>query len=391
MSDDGPISEPVAQSEAGAVAQPASEPSADSAADTEGPPGTIAIGIGFGMALALARRHAGLTVEELAARLRLHPRQVEAIEAENLGALPSAPYVSGFVRNFAREVRLDAAPLIDDLHEKLVRHGGPSATLDLRGTEGPRRPMLDERRWRQLVLSGIVLVLVCGGLIGLWIAHQRGSLAHPAPAPVASGQAAFAPGAGGSGAADTVAQGSAAPPEAPIRPAVDTGAASPARDGAFAAPAQPAAVGVGPSNPGAAAAPTPALANAAAPASIPSPAPMSSAKRPPSPPAASPLAPPAGQRSAPAANGLVLRFNDRSWVEVSEPTGRVLLSRTGEPGSLEMLNAAVPLQLVVGRADAVVVEYRGQAVDLKPFVSGNGVARVTLADGRASSGGQSIR
>jgi cytoskeleton protein RodZ len=87
----------------------------------------------------------------------------------------------------------------------------------------------------------------------------------------------------------------------------------------------------------------------------------------------------------------VLRFNDRSWVEVSQTDGRVLMSRTGEPGSLELLNTNAPLLLVVGRADAVQVEYRGQPVDLKPYVSGNGVARLTLADGRISSGGPNPR
>ena len=87
MSDEPPVSDPAAGAAIQGDARQAPEPVAGSAPAVEGPPGTIAIGIGFGMALALARRHAGLSVEELAARLRLHPRQVEAIEAENLGAV----------------------------------------------------------------------------------------------------------------------------------------------------------------------------------------------------------------------------------------------------------------------------------------------------------------
>jgi hypothetical protein len=67
------------------------------------------------------------------------------------------------------------------------------------------------------------------------------------------------------------------------------------------------------------------------------------------------------------------------------------MSHTGEAGSLELLNVAVPMQLVVGRAEAVEVEYRGQPVNLKPYVNGNGVARLTLADGRISGGGQNSR
>ena len=96
--------------------------------------------------------------------------------------------------------------------------------------------------------------------------------------------------------------------------------------------------------------------------------------------------------AAGATTGLLLRFTERSWVEVSQPDGRVLLSHIGEPGSLELVNATAPLVLVVGRADAVKVEYRGQPVNLKPYVNTtNGVARVLLADENAGSGGQSNR
>jgi hypothetical protein len=47
---------------------------------------------------------------------------------------------------------------------------------------------------------------------------------------------------------------------------------------------------------------------------------------------------------------------------------------------------------VIGRAEAVNVEYRGQPVNLKPYVnSANGVARVLLADDDGASEGQSNR
>ena len=89
--------------------------------------------------------------------------------------------------------------------------------------------------------------------------------------------------------------------------------------------------------------------------------------------------------------GLLLRFNERSWFEISQADGRVLMSRNGEAGSLEMLNTSSPLVLVVGRADVVRVEYRGKPVDLKPYVNSNGVARLMFADGRVTSGGSTNR
>lgn len=345
--------------EVDAAAEAVDAPEADLPAVAAPEAAPAPAGQGFGALLARARAEAGLSAEEIATRLRLHVRQVEAIEAENFGALPAAPYVSGFVRNYARELKLDPSALIDDLHGKLAQSGSPLATLDLRGAEVPRLPILDERRWRQLVLTAIVGVLVCGGLIGAWMAHQR-KHAVSAPAAVAT------PSATPSGLAPAPAQDSApltAPPGVPPAGPIQAPSQSPAP-----VPAPPAL------------APPPARVAAA-----------TGAAGAPASPAAPPVREVAGPPPQRATNGLVLRFNDRSWVEVSDTEGRVLLSRTGEPGSLEMLNTSAPLLLVVGRADAVVVEYRGQAVDLKPFVTENGVARLTLADGRASSGGPNIR
>jgi cytoskeleton protein RodZ len=346
---------------------------------------------GFGYALAQARVRAGLTVEQAAARIRLNPRQLQAIENEDLHSLPAAAYVNGFVRNYARELGMDAGPLIEDLNAKLTLRGLTAQEPDLAPGGTVRAPLLDDRAWRHLVLAAIVIGLICAGLVGLWMARSAyrsaggpatsqptRSEAAPAEAPAAAGQA-LAP---------------AAVPEAPV----EAGARVQPPVAATAVPAAP-------SGPDA----EPALAaGAAAPAAQP----VVAVGAPAAPPTAAVAAPAAGPVDAdsksaggagahtalaalpPAApaTGLLLRFNERSWVEVSRPDGRVLLSRIGEPGSVELVNASPPLVLVVGRADAVKVEYRGQPVNLKPYVNTtNGVARVLLADSDAASGGQGNR
>jgi len=296
---------------------------------------------GFGYTLAQARVRAGLSVEQAAARLRLHARQLRAIESEDLQALPAAAYISGFVRNYARELKIDPAALLEDLNAKLKIRGLDAPAPQPGPVDGVHVPTLDDRGWRQLVLAGIVMALVCAGLIGLWMAHSRPR----------SGDSAAAP-----ARAIAVPPATAAAPEAPATAAAPSAAVTPtASDSGVSAATPPAA---------------PVSSAGAAPA-----------------PAASPPAPLAAVPAGPAMSGLVLRFNERSWVEVSQPNGRVLLSRNGEAGSIELLNTAAPMILVVGRADAVQVEYRGQAVNLKPYANSNGVARLVLADGRVSSGG----
>jgi cytoskeleton protein RodZ len=329
---------------------------------------------GFGYALAQMRVRVGLSIEQAAGRLRLHPKQLRALEAEDLEALPAAAYVNGFVRNYARELGMDPGPLLEDLSAKLKLRGLIDNLPDF-GSAGAAHPhVLDDRGWRHLVLAGIVIALVCAGLIGVWMARSGSAgRAAAAPehssAPSAAPQPAAAPAAPVAPAAPTVAAGS--PESAGAAPGREAGGPSETASGRA-----PIVVAVTPEAPDGGATPV-AEAGAGATAS------------------AAPTNPGPAARTASSGGatgaGLVLRFNDRSWFQVSRPDGRVLMSHNAEAGSMELVNAAPPLQLVVGRAGAVQVEYRGQPVNLKPYVNSQGVARLTLGDARPTSGGQNSR
>ena len=73
----------------------------------------------YGARLAMQRQMAGLSVTDIAAQLRLHPNQVRAIEQEDLARLPAPAYVRGFIRSYARMLKIDPAPLLTDLNLKL--------------------------------------------------------------------------------------------------------------------------------------------------------------------------------------------------------------------------------------------------------------------------------
>jgi cytoskeleton protein RodZ len=346
---------------------------------------------GFGYTLAQARVRAGLSIEQAAARIRLSAKQLQAIENEDLQLLPAAAYVNGFVRNYAREIGIDPTPLIDDLNSKLKLRGFAGSEPDL-GTGGPMHaPMLDDRGLRHLVLAGIVIALICAGLIGVWMARSPDRAGAPGSAPASTpgsppGAGPAMPSAGKADATSQADEGAAASGASPnpvvnARAQLPTPAASALDSGASSS---------GPSadDPSAAPATTLPASGPGATAGLPSEAPDASApgaKEGRIPVATMP--PPSG-----ATGGLLLRFVERSWVEVSQPDGHVLLSHIGEAGSIELVNASAPLVLVIGRADAVKVEYRGQPVNLKPYVNAtNGVVRVLLAEGNAVNGGQNNR
>lgn len=76
--------------------------------------------------------------------------------------------------------------------------------------------------------------------------------------------------------------------------------------------------------------------------------------------------------------GLVqLRTTESSWMEVTDADGRVLLSRTVQPGESVGLDGALPIRLVIGNASATQLGFRGQPVDLAPRTRDN-VARIEL-------------
>jgi len=66
-----------------------------------------------GVALRQAREARGISLAEAARMLKLAPRQIEAIEAEEFDKLPGLAWVRGFVRNYARFLELDPAPFLE--------------------------------------------------------------------------------------------------------------------------------------------------------------------------------------------------------------------------------------------------------------------------------------
>jgi cytoskeleton protein RodZ len=84
-----------------------------------------AASLSTGAALAAAREAKGLTVEDIASQLKLSVTQVKAIEADDHDRLPSPVFARGFIRSYARLVKLDlalAAPVSAAIPSKVDAH-----------------------------------------------------------------------------------------------------------------------------------------------------------------------------------------------------------------------------------------------------------------------------
>jgi len=265
-----------------------------------------------------AREAAGLSIDDVAQQLKLAPRQVQALEADDYALLPGRTFVRGFLRNYARLLGLDANALLAALPD------GSTASLDRPAISPTTRvmgelpadsaPKTGNARWA-IPLAFVAIVAIAAAY--MW--RPGGERARIAAGGAPVEQALPTPAIPGTG--------------------TGTGAATaPAADGASSA--------------------SPAPAAAAEPAG--------SA-------ATSGLVPATTGTPAAAADDtpLVFVFRGTSWIEVKDARGNVLLSTMGYPGATHAVGGILPFDVILGNAEAVQVSVRGEAFDTAPYVKQN--------------------
>jgi cytoskeleton protein RodZ len=177
-----------------------SDPAIEAAADEPRGPGRT---------LAHARQARGMTVTEVALRLKFSPRQLEALEADRYDALPGPTMVRGMIRTYAKLIGMEAAPLLEALHRRL--NAGP-VTMQPRAMAVPFSRDVRRGSLVYVLLSAVVVVAVVSVVVEWWF--------RPA-APTAAPRAALAPQPG------AVAATPAAPPTGPAAGPTPTPAAAP--------------------------------------------------------------------------------------------------------------------------------------------------------------------
>ncbi len=325
---------------------------ADSPAEPEAPgqlPGEL---------LAARRLEMRLTIEELAARVKLAPRQLIALEANDFGSLPGMATTRGFIRSCAKTLSMDPEPLLAMVAHEPNPALGPMVMrrpLPQPGFNGRRYAPSTSHRRSANKLSGLAaVVLIFVGMLA-YIAWRNDWL--------------HVPSLDFSAARDAITASSATT-EPPVSEAVPEVAAEQAASKPVAptAPAAPAAKNA--AAPGKAA---PAEAEVYAPAAPVPVAPASGTAK-----AEPAKALPALAANIDPARALELKLREDSWVEVLTQNGeRKLVSRLMKAGGTERIEVTEPVILVVGNAAGVDVKLRGQPVSLKPGTRDN-VAKLNL-------------
>ena len=125
------------------------QPQADESAQREASARAI------GEALAGRRRSIGLSVEDVAAKLKFMPRQLDALETGRFERLPGMTFTRGMIRSYARALDLDAEPLLGRLPVE-----APSVDSLADFVKNKPIPITDASRGVNLLYAGLSLIVV---------------------------------------------------------------------------------------------------------------------------------------------------------------------------------------------------------------------------------------
>ena len=116
----------------------------------------------IGAKLRQERLGLGLTIADIARETRIAPRFLEAIEADDIEALPGLVFARNFVRQFALSLKLDPDPLLAEL-----------PTQDESTVRLPDPPVRQRSSYRmdpglRSALSSAMWLLAAGAVMGVW-------------------------------------------------------------------------------------------------------------------------------------------------------------------------------------------------------------------------------
>ena len=305
-----------------------------------------------GGALRTARENQGLSIQDIASRLRLGSKQIEALETDNFTTLPEPTIVRGFIRNYAKQLKINVEPLLDaysvlvpgsNLHGLIVK---PSANMKMTGHKKPK-----PGRYLLVVLAALLS-------LGMWLFYQS---YIQKPHPTALSESVIGEDINrdrvNNGRVSIESAGSTEPlPEAAL-PAAEREAVLQTSTELTLPVAPEAATTLSP---------TDTNLNNAATTNLPLPV--------------APVAPAVLPPAAPNPNGAAkLEFSatQETWIKVVDASGREIYNKIIFAGSRESIDVTPPVNVTVGNAAATSLSMSGKSVDLAPHSRQN-VAHIKL-------------
>lgn len=316
-------------------------PNSESAASTLGNPGET---------LRIARESKGWSLAVVGQQLNLSERSLVQIEAGDFSQMPGHTFARGYVRAYAKLLGLDQAHLVQQFDHHTGTDATGSSVHSLGHIDQPVRLSRSMIRFFTFLLTAVL-----GAVAFFWWQDQTArSQSGPSVSALERIEVEAADGTTEIHLLDRNEDPEESEPAEPI-------AAAPADETVDEAPVEslPADVATGeapqqapvPTDNTPAASPEPAASSEAATAELP------------------PVASDEGR--------LTLNFTADCWTRVTDASGRVLYSGLAKAGTSRTLVGKTPLDLHLGFASGVQVDFNGEAVSLSGQTRGE-TARIKL-------------
>ena len=292
------------------------------------------VDLSLGEHLAAVRSGQGLTIEAIADQLKLSPRQITAIESGDYAALPDAATMRGFIRSYARTLKMDVDALMKKLPDDLAQRQPKVAArplLDAPFSDGSMPWLGRQRNRTQLITGAVFLVLRFALAIFLYRSDALHMIHHVLPE-----------------SAVTVVEHPLADLAVPVLK-TETGLLPKVAPDSAGSASQTSAMPLPES---------PVSLQADAVKSMPAPGPVAVAAQ--------------SQTVLPAPdNMLVFKFRQDSWLQVKRPDGSIVFARLVRAGRDESIEVSGKLSVVIGNAAGVDAQLRGQPLALNVAPGGN--------------------
>lgn len=286
-----------------------------------------------GARLAQARLDLHWNHEEIATKLHLSSRQIQALEQDDYASLPGPTYVRGYLKSYALLLGLEPGPILELHAQRMAKPAAPDYSAI-----APQKEITS--RHHQVRFTTYLVVAIVLGLAFVW---WQGRDSH-VPNPPVTAHEDEAPAVPPASVADVTADAKKAETESQVK--TPEAAATHAMPATATAPA-PAA--------------TQPLARAPEAAAI-----------------ATTTALPAGPRAK-----LVLYADQDSWADIRDARQVRLLYETVPAGRVVTLEGIAPVSVFLGNAAGVRLEYNGKNVDVNEHKRGM-MARFTLGEDEAA-------
>jgi cytoskeleton protein RodZ len=283
-----------------------------------------------GQMLRQARLDAGLHIAALAVSLRVPVKRIEALESGQMDLLPDMVFVRALTSSICQALKIDAQPVLEKLPKAALprlNHDDVAINTPIGAASSSKGSWVAEIFTSPLLLGVLFLCIAAAGVY-FWPSNPVMSVAQVPALP-----------------SSPTTQLEKTLPEVGVSQAKEV----------IVVNESTAVVSLNTS------------ANLAAPAPV-SNVPVAEVV------SSTPAASPAANFSAPADSLVTFKATGETWVEVKSATGTTLFKKLLIACEAAGTSGALPLTVIVGRADATQVEVRGKPIDLISIAKSN-VAR----------------